>query len=60
MNPGTIVKYSKPTEGEHDFRFIVMEDNGDRVHIMLICDWWLKPIEILRPEEITTVEESAP
>jgi len=31
--PGTIVRYSEPTEGESHLTFVVIEDNGDRVLI---------------------------
>jgi hypothetical protein len=33
---GEVVKYSRPQSGESDFRFLLKEDNGDRVMIELI------------------------
>ena len=49
---GSIVKYSQPTEGEADFRFLLKEDNGDRVMIELICDERIRPVEVVAPDEI--------
>lgn len=47
-----IVKYSKPQLGEEDFRFVLREDNGDRVLIELICDFRIRPVECVAKEEI--------
>lgn len=58
MKLGDIVKYSKPQDGEADFRFILLDDPSDlpadsqRVSIKLICDWPLPPIETVHISEI--------
>lgn len=47
-----IVKYSRPAPGEEGFRFILREDNGDRVLIELICDMHIRPVECVAKSEI--------
>jgi hypothetical protein len=49
---GSVVKYARPAEGEADLRFILKEDNGDRVLIELICDYRIKPLEMVANDEI--------
>jgi hypothetical protein len=49
---GSVVKNSRPTEGEADLRFILKEDNGNRVLIELICDYRIKPLETVAEDEI--------
>ena len=56
MELGSLVKYSKPIDGECDLRFILMEHNGDRVMIRLICDEPIQPIECVKADEITLAE----
>jgi len=53
MKIGDTVKYSRPAAGEEDLRFALLEANGDRVAIQLICDWTIKPIEVVSNSEIT-------
>jgi hypothetical protein len=54
MQPGTIVKYSKPSPGEEGFRFVVLEHNGDRVFIQDNSgEFDMPPIELVDPSEIT-------
>jgi hypothetical protein len=52
MNIGDVVKYSNPSKEEQEFRFILLEHNGDRVTVQLICDERIKPVETLKVEEV--------
>lgn len=57
-----VVKYSRPqNEDERKFRFNVLEIHQDvenpRVHIQLICDWRIKPIEVVA---LADIEAAAP
>lgn len=49
---GDVVKYSRPAEGESEFRFLLKEHHGDRVAIELICDERIRPVEVVAPGEI--------
>lgn len=49
---GDVVKYSRPAEGEADFRFLLKEHNGDRVAIELICNERIRPIEVVAADQI--------
>ena len=53
MTNNTIVKYSRPLQDEEDMRFLLVEDNGDRVLIELICDLPIPPRECVAKDEIT-------
>jgi hypothetical protein len=53
MKTGTIVRYSNPQPGEEVFRFVVVDNCGDRAAIALICDWHIKPVEVVPVSEIT-------
>jgi hypothetical protein len=55
-----VVKYSRPhNEEERKFRFRVLEIHRDveipRAHIQLICDWRIKPIEVVALTDIEPV-----
>jgi hypothetical protein len=50
--PGQVVRYSRPEKGEEALRFHVVQDNGDRVAIRLICDMPIRPIETVAKDEI--------
>lgn len=57
MKVNDVVKYSRPqNEEEERFRFRVLEIHRDvenpRAHIQLICDWRIKPIEVVAPADI--------
>jgi hypothetical protein len=57
MEVNDVVKYSRPrNEEERKFRFRVLEIHRDvenpRVHIQLICDMRIKPVEVVAPDEI--------
>ncbi len=52
LKVGSIVRYAHPAEGESEFRFVLKEDNGDRVLIELICDYRIKPLETVPIGEI--------
>ncbi len=47
-----VVKYSRPEPGEEDLRFRLVEDNGDRVLIELICDLPIPPRECVAAAEV--------
>jgi hypothetical protein len=49
---GDVVKYSRPAEGESEFRFLLKEHRGDRVAIELICDERIRPVEVVDAAEI--------
>lgn len=52
---GEIVRYSNPEDGEENFRFRVVEDNGDRVHIEDFENkGHIKPVELVHPDDIET------
>jgi hypothetical protein len=57
MKVNDIVKYSRPeNDDEEKFRFRVLEIHRDvenpRAHIQLICDWRIKPIEVVALSDI--------
>lgn len=57
MKVNDIVKYSRPqNEDEENFRFRLLEIHRDvenpRVHIQLICDWRIKPVEVVALSDI--------
>ncbi len=54
MNVGDIVRFTEDIDpGDTLFRFILIEDNGDRVIIQLIDDHWtMKPTRCVRRVEI--------
>ena len=57
MKINDLVKYSKPQKGEEDIRFVLREINGDRVIIELICDWAIKPTEVVALSEVCKADE---
>ena len=57
MKVNDIVKYSKPQKGEEDIRFVLRELNGDRVLIELVCDWAIKPTEVVAVNEVCKADE---
>lgn len=57
MKVNDIVKYSRPeNDDEEKFRFRVLEIHRDvenpRAHIQLICDWRIKPVEVVTLDDI--------
>jgi hypothetical protein len=57
MKVNDIVKYSRPqNEEEENFRFRLLEIHRDvenpRAHIQLICDWRIKPVEVVALNDI--------
>ena len=54
MKANDIVKYSKPVDDEEaKLRFILLRDpEKERADIQLICDFRIKPIEIVAVGEI--------
>ena len=57
MKVNDIVKYSKPQQGEGNIRFLLREINGDRVLIEMICDWAIKPTEVVAINEVCKADE---
>ena len=62
IEAGDVVKYSEPeNDNERDARFLVLEVHRDverpRAHIQLICDWRIKPVEVVA---LTDIEPAAP
>lgn len=56
MKQGDTVKYSKPLDAEEaQLRFLLLEHNGDRVAIQLICDETIKPVETVEVSEVEAV-----
>ncbi len=57
MKVNDVVKYSRPQDEEEErLRFRVVEIHRDvdnpRAHIQLICDWRIKPIEVVTLDDI--------
>jgi hypothetical protein len=50
--PGQIVKFKNPTPLEVNVRFTVIKDNGNRVHVQLVCDWTLKPMQVYHVDDL--------
>ena len=57
MKPMQIVKYSRPLPGEEDLRFVLIEDNGDRVLIELVCDEPIPPRECVAKDEVVEIQK---
>jgi hypothetical protein len=62
MKVNDVVQYARPqNEAEAKFRFRVLEIHQDvenpRAHIQLICDWRIKPVEVVT---LTDIEPAAP
>jgi hypothetical protein len=57
MTPGDIVKLVHPVDrAEASARFVLIEDNGDRCLIRLICDLPIAPVECVLRGEIEKAE----
>ena len=52
---GETVRYSNPEPGEEEYRFIVRENNGNRVIIELVSDLPIRPQETVSPTDIEKV-----
>lgn len=56
MKVNDVVKYSRPQNEEESFRFSVLEIHRDvenpRAHIQLICDWRIRPVEVVALSDI--------
>ena len=53
---GKTVKLANPGPGEESARFVVAEDNGDRLLVRLICNLPIPPVELVRPSDVVEVE----
>jgi hypothetical protein len=57
MKANDLVKYSRPqNDEERKFRFRVLEIHRDaenpRAHIQLVCDWRIRPVEVVALDDI--------
>ena len=57
MEVNDLVKYSRPQNAEEQkLRFHVLEIHRDvenpRAHIQLVCDWRIKPVEVVALADI--------
>ena len=57
MEVNDLVKYSHPqNDEERKFRFRVLEIHRNvenpRAHIQLVCDWRIKPVEVVALDDI--------
>lgn len=56
MDVGQIVKFRQPeNEAEAGARFILIENNGDRGLIRLVCDLPFPPVELVRMADVEAV-----
>lgn len=54
---GKRVRLASPVAGEEDARYLVVEDNGDRLLVKLVCDLPIPPVELLRPNDVKIAED---
>jgi len=53
MHVGEIVKFRTPeNDAEAVARFVLIEDNGDRGFIRLLCDLPIPPVSLVRIEHV--------
>ena len=45
--------------GDETSRFEVIEDNGDRLMVKLICDLHIPPISVVRTSEVCKADDAA-
>ena len=61
MTPGQLLKYSHPVDAaEASLRFILLADCGNRVHMELVCDWPLPPVECVATGEVLPADAPYP
>ncbi len=53
---GKIVRLADPGFGEESARFVVVEDNGTRLIIELICSLPIPPVETVRYYDVVVCE----
>jgi hypothetical protein len=54
---GDRVRFKEALEpGDESARFDVIEDNGDRVMIRLVCDLPLPPVQVVRRDDVCKAE----
>jgi hypothetical protein len=57
---GDVVRYVRTVDpGDEECRFMVTEDNGDRLKITLICDLPIPPVCVVPRCEITVCDQAA-
>jgi hypothetical protein len=54
---GMRVRLTRPSAEEVKAHYIVVEDNGDRLLIRLICDLPFPPIELVSRNDVVLIEE---
>jgi hypothetical protein len=60
MKVGDIVKWAEPIErGEEGARYVLIEHNGDRGFIRLICDMSIPPVQLVRTSDIVVAEDTS-
>jgi hypothetical protein len=58
LKVGDVVRYVRSVDpGDEECRFIVIEDNDDRLMIMLICDLPIPPLYVVPRCELTCCDE---
>ncbi len=62
MNVDDVVRYSRPQDAEEErLRFRVLEIHRDtenpRAHIQLICDWRIRPVEVVALGDIQVAND---
>lgn len=53
---GKTVRLTEPGPGEESARYIVVEDNGDRLFAKFSCDLPFPPVELLRRSDVVLDE----
>lgn len=54
---GDLVQYRECLEaGDETARFVVAEDNGDRLLVRFVCDLPIPPTSVVRRDEMKVVE----
>jgi hypothetical protein len=53
---GKTIRLTHPAKGEESARYLVVEDNGDRLLAKLICDLPIPPVELMRRSDVTVAD----
>src|SRR4051812_12719123 len=54
---GKTVRLVLPAPGEEDARYLVIEDNGDRLLVKFVCNLPIPPVELLRPGDVAVASD---
>jgi len=52
---GETVRLANPGPGEEAARYVVVQDNGDRLQIRLVCTLPIPPVETVRRADIAPI-----